>query len=128
MTWTLVLVVSFSASLSTDDNDNSPKPEDLRLAVQKALPLIIKSTEEYPKSRDCFSCHHQAVPVLAMVTARDRGFAVAAEAISGPVELTEADLLGLCRPTRRASGREAASPGLATLCSRWKWAVWYPTR
>jgi hypothetical protein len=92
MICTLMLVASISASLPTDDNDGSPTPEDLRAAVQKALPLIIKSIEEYPKSRDCFSCHHQAVPVLALVTAKDRGVAVAAEAISAPVELTQADL------------------------------------
>jgi len=92
MTWTILLVASFSAILPSDDSDGSPRPVALRMAVQKALPLIIKSTEEYGLSRDCFSCHHQAVPVLALATARDRGFAVAAEAISGPVEQTHADL------------------------------------
>ncbi len=92
MTWTLMLVASFSAILPTAESDGSPKPEALRVAVNKALPLIIKSTEEYTKSRDCFSCHHQAVPVLALATARDRGFAVAPEAISAPCEQTEADL------------------------------------
>jgi squalene cyclase len=92
MTWTIMLVLSFSAISPTDNSDGSPKPEALRVAVQKALPLIIKSTEEYAKSRDCFSCHHQAVPVLALATARDRGFAVAVEAINGPVEQTQADL------------------------------------
>ncbi len=92
MTLTMMLVASFAAILPIDENDGSPRPEALRVAVQKALPLIIQSTEEYRKSRDCFSCHHQAVPVLALATARDRGFVVAAEAISGPVEQTQADL------------------------------------
>ncbi len=92
MTWTLMLMASFSAILPTGDNDGSPNPEALRVAVQKALPLVIKSTQEYTTSRDCFSCHHPAVPVLALAPARDRGFPVAAEAISAPVEQTEADL------------------------------------
>ena len=41
-------------------------PVTIRAAVAKALPLLEKSTAEYPHQRDCFSCHHQAVPVLAL--------------------------------------------------------------
>ena len=67
--------------------------------------MIIKSIEEYPKSRDCFSCHHQAVPVLALVTAKERGFAIAAEAISGPVEQTQADLLGALLTYKKGVGQ-----------------------
>jgi hypothetical protein len=105
MTWAIILLASFSANPSSDVSDNSPKLEALRAAVQRALPLIIKSTEEYSKRRDCFSCHHQAVPALALVTARERGFAVASEAIDGPVELTHADLLGALQEYERGSGQ-----------------------
>src|ERR1700733_4366002 len=91
VTATILIIVTCSSALPVDDHD-LPKPQVVRAAVEKALPLILKSTADYPESRDCFSCHHQAVPVLALTTAKARGFAVDEEAIRGPVELTEADL------------------------------------
>ncbi len=37
-----------------------------RLAIERGVELIRKSVENYPKHRDCFSCHHQAVPLFAL--------------------------------------------------------------
>ena len=48
----------------------------IRSAVERALPLIQKSAGVFPEERACFSCHHQALPVLAMTTARERGFSI----------------------------------------------------
>jgi hypothetical protein len=73
--------------------------------VEKALPAILKSTATYPESRDCFSCHHQAVPVLALTTAKARGFAVDAEAIRGSVDLAAADLEGALESYKKGDGQ-----------------------
>lgn len=102
-TATLGILVCLSATPATDRD--TPRPEAVRSAVTKALPLILKTMEEYPKSRDCFSCHHQAVPLLALSTAKGRGFAVPAEAISGLVEHTEADLRGALESYRKGVGQ-----------------------
>ena len=104
MTATILIILACSSAFPADDPD-SPKPEAVHAAVEKALPLILKSTGEYPKSRDCFSCHHQAVPVLALATAKGRGFAVPPEAIGGPVEHTEADLRGALEGYRKGVGQ-----------------------
>ena len=93
MTTTILIIAACLTTVPADDDD-APKPAAVRNAVEKALPLILKSTAEYPESRDCFSCHHQAVPVLAMSSARGRGFAIPPEAIGDPVELTEEDYSG----------------------------------
>jgi len=37
-----------------------------RLAIERGIELIRKSVDNYPKHRDCFSCHHQAVPLFAL--------------------------------------------------------------
>ena len=37
-----------------------------RLAIERGVELIRKSVDNYPKHRDCFSCHHQAVPLFAL--------------------------------------------------------------
>ncbi len=100
---TLIIVACLSAS-PADDRD-TPKPEAVRAAVEKALPLILKGTGEYPESRDCFSCHHQAMPVLALALAKEHGFAIPAEAITEPVELTEADLRGSIASYKKGDGQ-----------------------
>jgi hypothetical protein len=53
-----------------------PPVEDVRAAVTKALPLIQKGSAGHREQRTCFACHHQAVPLLAVVTARSRGLPV----------------------------------------------------
>lgn len=85
--------------------DDAPRPDALRQAVEKALPLILQSTAQYPMSRDCFSCHHQALPVLALTSAKERGFDVPEEAISEQVEHTEADLRSALKRYRKGDGQ-----------------------
>lgn len=69
-----------------------PKPEEVRAAAAKALVPIEQASMAYPDHRDCFSCHHQALPVLALSVAKDRGFDVEAGAIRAQVEFTKASL------------------------------------
>jgi hypothetical protein len=104
MTATTLILLACSSALRADAPE-SPKPEAVRAAVERALPLILKSTAEYPEIRDCFSCHHQAVPVLAFATAKERGFAIPVDVINEPVELTEADLLGSIESYRKGTGQ-----------------------
>ncbi len=73
--------------------DAVPSRESIRAAVVRALPLLVKAgAEEYPRRRDCFSCHNQAVPAVALDLARRRGFTVAADTLQTIAEHTEADL------------------------------------
>jgi hypothetical protein len=60
--------------------------------VKRALAPIERSVQEYPKHRDCFSCHHQAIPALALTTARDRGFTVDPDSFASILEVTIHDL------------------------------------
>lgn len=53
-----------------------PAPAEVRAAVAKALPLIRKGGAGHMEHRTCFACHNQAIPVLALTTARSRGFPV----------------------------------------------------
>ena len=105
MSVSILILAGVLVGLARRTTATRPEPEAVRAAVEKALPLILKSTGEYPESRDCFSCHHQAVPVLALATAKGRGFAVPAEAIGGPVEHTEADLRGALEGYRKGVGQ-----------------------
>ncbi|MBW3543154.1 MAG: hypothetical protein KY476_23090, partial [Planctomycetes bacterium] len=57
-------------------------------AVEKALPLIEASAAEYTRMRDCFSCHHQALPAVAVASARVAGRESDAEASAAQVDFT----------------------------------------
>src|SRR5215471_1888934 len=51
-------------------------PKQIREALGRALPLIEKGNAGHLEKRSCFACHHQAIPLLALSTARTRGLAI----------------------------------------------------
>ncbi|MFT5411518.1 MAG: N-acyl-D-amino-acid deacylase, partial [Verrucomicrobiales bacterium] len=42
-------------------------------AIDAGLKTVQKAAASYPENRSCFSCHHQSLPMLAMVEARTYG-------------------------------------------------------
>ncbi len=104
LTATTLLLAGLAISPPPDD-DPAPEAPAIRASVQKALPLLVASLTEYPKHRDCFSCHHQAVPTLALSTARARGFDVDPEVIASAAEHTEADLRGALESYKKNEGQ-----------------------
>src|SRR5262245_34909730 len=101
-----------------------PDPGAVRAAVQKALPLLEKSSAEYTRMRGCFSCHHQAVPVLALAAARQRGFAVDEQNFRAQLRFTAHSLAGARAGYEqgRGQGGEVVAAGYALLAlatGRW---------
>src|SRR5262245_34920595 len=68
--FSLLLAASMTAA------DTPPATAEVRAAVAKSLPLLTKSAAGHMANRDCFACHNQHVPILALVAARERGFAI----------------------------------------------------
>src|ERR1700730_15804442 len=56
-------------------------PREVRDGLSRALPLIQKGNAGHLEKRSCFACHHQAVPLLAFVTAQVRGVPVDAAVV-----------------------------------------------
>lgn len=83
---TALVVAAFpcSRAIATD----TPTAEQIKTAVTKSLPLLQKSAAEYTKQRECFSCHHQALPLFALTTAKAHGFDVSQEAVDKQVAHT----------------------------------------
>jgi hypothetical protein len=54
----------------------APPENEVREAVARALPLIEKGSAGHLDHRTCFACHNQAIPILALATARSRGFPI----------------------------------------------------
>lgn len=67
--------------------------EAVRAAVVKSLPLLEKGAKgSMAERKQCFTCHNQGLPILALTTARSRGFEIDEEHIQAQLKLT-ADFL-----------------------------------
>ena len=79
MTGRCVVWLTFLAAmlpLASAEEFASPTQSELRSAVEKSLPLLEKGAIGHRENRTCFACHNQGIPILALTTARDRGFAI----------------------------------------------------
>ena len=53
-----------------------PSPDVIRDAIGRAIPLLEKGAAGSANERKCFTCHNQALPVMALSEAKSRGFAI----------------------------------------------------
>lgn len=60
----------------------------VRAAIAKGIERIEQGAKNYPKNRQCFSCHHQAVPMLALHVAKERGLAVDGKLLQDQIDFT----------------------------------------
>src|SRR5262245_5663376 len=87
-----LLTAGLPAACAARAESPGPTPAQVRAAVGRSLPLLQKSAAQYTEHRDCFAYHHQALPVLALSTARARGFAVSDDDLQEQLEFTAASL------------------------------------
>jgi len=70
----LIAVIPLVSSLMAEDS--APAPDVLKGAIEKSIPLLEKGTKGSADNRKCFTCHSQAVPMMALAEANKRGFAI----------------------------------------------------
>lgn len=88
-----VIVLCLSQAALAEDavpaEDSAPAADVIKTAVTRSLPLLVKGAQgSMEKRANCFTCHNQALPVLALTTARTRGFAVDPEMLRRQLEFT----------------------------------------
>jgi N-acyl-D-amino-acid deacylase len=101
----VVVTIIAAGLLAIAPAEIEPTPTHLRQAIDRAIPLLQKSLEEYARRRDCFSCHHQAVPVIALRLAKSNGFAITDETLRAPAEHAENDLHSAIESYRKGDGQ-----------------------
>jgi hypothetical protein len=70
-----------------------PTPEAIRTAIAKSLPLLERGARgSIEQRKQCFNCHNQGLPILAMTTARERGFPLDEQFLQTQLQFT-ADFL-----------------------------------
>jgi hypothetical protein len=84
-----LLLVPAAASLA---EPAATPEEEVRSAISKALPLLLKGAEGHIAQRTCFACHNQGIPILALTTAHERGFPFRAEDLTKQLKFIAAFL------------------------------------
>lgn len=69
---TAALALVFSARAVEPEASQS----NLKAAIEKSLPLLMKGALGHRENRTCFACHNQGVPLIALTAARARGFKI----------------------------------------------------
>ncbi len=65
---------------SVQADEVAPSLDSIKAAVKKSLPLLEKGAKGSMEERkQCFTCHNQGLPILALTTARARGVEIDAE-------------------------------------------------
>lgn len=80
-----VLAVSFMGGGAGDGPTDVAR---LREAIGRGLAVVTKGAGNYPKHRQCFSCHHQTLPMLAMLHAERAGLGLDRELFEAQVGFT----------------------------------------
>lgn len=99
---TAVLIASVVLGLAARVAADEPEPslERIRDGVTRALPLLVKGAIGHREQRTCFSCHSNGMAVLAMTTARSRGFQIDEDELGKQLQFI-ADFLGNNRDNYR---------------------------
>ena len=89
----LLLTVSCAVLLFTSGvSADTPDIERVRSAVARAVPLLEAGSAGSAEKKKCFTCHNQALPIVALAEARRRGFEVDIENLKRQLGHTEEHL------------------------------------
>ena len=101
----LLLLSLFLVLGAYAEEDDSSK---VRRAIEGGLRIVQKGAENYPKNRDCFSCHHQTLPMLAKHDASEAGISIDQALMKDQVQFTRdlfEDRLDLITEGKSLGGR-----------------------
>jgi len=98
---------------------DEPRENRIDDAIRRGLSVVQKAAKNYPDHRQCFSCHHQTLPLLAMREAEAAELAIDDEIANGILDHTFKSFharVKKLRAGRRIGGRaNTVSYGLWTL-------------
>ncbi len=83
----LLLVLALVPSLGRGEGTTELN-QRLRSAMERGLARVVIAANHWPDHTDCFSCHHQTLPMLAMKTAAGHGFPLDTNSFDSQAEFT----------------------------------------
>jgi N-acyl-D-amino-acid deacylase len=107
MKYVAVVLSLLLVSLARSETPADP----VKAAIEKGLRRLEQGAASYVKNRQCFSCHHQATTILALTSARKRGFEIEPAKLQQQVDFTIATF----RHKREQVAKGQAVPGGNTM-------------
>lgn len=101
---TLLLLLASPGSTRAADPSSSIPREKIVSAVESGLRVIQKGAANYPNNRECFSCHHQTLPMQAMVVARRAKIAIDEKIFGDAAEFSHASFESRLKELRAGDG------------------------
>ncbi|MEQ8787356.1 MAG: terpene cyclase/mutase family protein [Pirellulaceae bacterium] len=99
-----------------------PASADRRAAAVKAgLDVVQKAMRNYPEHRQCFSCHHQTMPLLAMTEARRAGYEIDAPLLEDAKQFSHKFFTGRAKSLR--AGKNIGGSALTVGYGLWALAL-----
>ena len=90
---TAVILIAAAAALPIRADETFPTREVMTSAVAKSLPLLEKGARgSLEQRRQCFNCHNQGLPIMALALAKTREFSIDSQNLQEQVQFT-ADFL-----------------------------------
>src|SRR5262245_55757034 len=88
-----------------------PKPAapDAATAVRRSIALVQRGAAAYISHQECFSCHHQAMPMMTGALAQARGVPVEAAGLRRQIDFTTNAFYGVIDEMRRGLGVQGAN-------------------
>lgn len=88
----LLLVFWLTSFVAVADEPDEGIFDRTRKAIERSVQLLETTSASTSEQRKCFTCHGQAMPVIALVEARDHGFAVDSTNLQRQLDHTAAHL------------------------------------
>jgi len=104
-----VAVILQTTGVSLAGESHAPLPaakpkEPVRTAVRRGLEIVQTAAGNYPEHRQCFSCHHQTLPLLAMTSAKRAGIPIDDSLRQEVVRFTRKSFAGRKSRLKRGTG------------------------
>lgn len=94
-------------------DEPTPSADTLRAAISKSIPLLERSAKtSLAERKDCFTCHNQGLPIMALATARRKGFEIDEAELKAQLQFT-ADFLGKNREKYKEGRGQAGQTFMA---------------
>jgi hypothetical protein len=86
----VIIALAIVASVPLTQADEVPSVQSIKAAIMKSLPLLETAAKGSMKERkQCFTCHNQGLPIMALTTARTRGLPIDEEHLRTQLQFTE---------------------------------------
>jgi N-acyl-D-amino-acid deacylase len=118
-----LLSLAASSICGAQEQDGSTQ---IHRAVIAGLRILEKGTINYAEQRNCFTCHHQTLPMLAQVTARDHGFKINGKLLQEQARFTHESFSFRHATLRKGNGIGGRSMTVGFACWALQLADWKP--